>query len=395
MLRRSAVASMVIVVAALTLAASASALDIADASPPAGTVGVPYSFTFSLSPGSGSAGSSWSISSGALPAGLALSSNDRTALVYGTPTQAGTFRFYVMVRDAPGPWICCTEEEFTITIADALAITAGQELPVGNMGEAYGYQLATSGGTATSWSVTSGALPSGIQLTPEGSIVGTPTQSTASQFTVKASDGSRTASKQFTLKVTEPMVVTAPTPLAIKLGRQFLVSFAVKGGLGPYTWAGVDLPAGIAVNPSTGQLGGRPTAAGKLAFGVKVTDSLGAAMTASATVTAANAPTIVTKQLPVARDGKRFHIRLVTSGGAGALQLRLGHGAPAWLRVDSTTGVLSGIVKLPKPKLVKTKHGKGHAKRPKSKPRAYTVDVTAFDTLGQRAVAKLGLTVRP
>ncbi len=393
MLRRLAATSLLVVAATLALASSASALDIADATPVEGTVGVPYSYTFSLSPGSGSPGASWSISSGALPPGLSLSSNDRTALVYGTPTQAGTFRFYVMVRDAPGPWICCTEEEFVITIIDALSITAGSDLPVGNMGQAYGYQLATSGGTAKSWSVSAGTLPSGVQLTPEGAIVGTPTQSAVSQFTVRATDGSRAATKQFTLKVTEPMLVTAPKPTAIKLGRQFLVMFGVKGGLGPYTWSGLDLPTGVGVNPTSGQLGGRPGTAGQLTYTVKVTDSLGASLTATASILAAGMPSIGTKSLPAAHAGKRFNARIVASGGAGSLRVRLGRDAPAWLHVDEHTGVLSGTPKLVKAKVVKG--GKGHTKWVKAKPVTYSVHVTAFDALGQRVTTKLSLTVRP
>ena len=54
------------------LAAPSFALDIADASPSSGAVGVPYSYTFNLSPGSGSPGASWRIDSGILPPGLPL-----------------------------------------------------------------------------------------------------------------------------------------------------------------------------------------------------------------------------------------------------------------------------------------------------------------------------------
>ncbi len=260
---RKALVSALVCVASLAFVGSALALDIADASPPSGTTGVPYSYTFRLSEGSGSSGSGWSISSGQLPPGLALSSNDRTATVYGTPTRAGEFRFYLQVRDAPGPWHCCTEEEFTIAIRDGLGIST-PELPVGNVGSSYGYQLATSGGAATAWTVAAGTLPPGVALTPDGAITGTPTQAAVTQFTVRVVSGDRTASKQFTLKVTEPLLATAPGATAIKLGRQFLLPFAVKGGLGPYTWSGIDLPAGIGVNPKTGQVGGRPNAAGEL-----------------------------------------------------------------------------------------------------------------------------------
>jgi hypothetical protein len=91
----------------------------------------------------------------------------------------GRVPFYIKVRDAPGPWVCCTEEDFTIAIDPGLDITTGADLPIGNVGAAYGYQLATSTGGAASWSVTAGTLPSGIQLTADGAITGTPTQAVA------------------------------------------------------------------------------------------------------------------------------------------------------------------------------------------------------------------------
>lgn len=386
--------------AALMLSGNALALDIADASPPSGVVGVPYSFTFSLSPGSGSAGASWSISSGALPPGLALSSNDRTATVYGTPTQAGAFRFYLKVRDAPGPWVCCTEEEFTIAIDPGLDITANPDLPPASVGAAYGYQLATAGGTASSWTITSGSLPAGMLLSSGGAITGTPTQAALSKVTVRAVDGSRSASKQLTLRVTEPVLITAPTATAVKLGRQFLIVFAAGGGLGPYTWSGVGLPEGVGVNPTTGQVGGRPKAAGPLTVTVQAKDALGTISTGHATVNVATKLAIVREHLPVAHAGKRFSATLTMSGGASPFELRIAGHRPAWLAFDPATGRLTGVPKLsPRKPLVVHRHTKRGirtiVKHRPAKPVTYTLYVTAGDALGQRAIQKLKLTVRP
>lgn len=386
--------------AGLVLAAPSLALDIADASPPSGAVGVPYSYTFQLSPGSGSPGASWSIDTGALPPGLRLSSNDRTATVYGTPTQAGAFSFFVKVRDAPGPWVCCTEEQFTIVIDPGLDITASSDLPAGSVGAAYGYQLATAGGNASAWVITSGSLPAGMQFTPDGAIVGTPMQAALSRIVVRAVDGSRSASKQLTLKVTEPVVATGPAATAVKLGRQFLMSFAVKGGLGPYTWSGVELPQGIGVNPSTGQVGGRPKVAGPLTVAVQVTDALGTSGTARATVNVATRLSIAGVRLPVARDGKRFSAKVLTSGGAGPFTLRLAGSKPGWLRFDSATGQLSGKVKLKprKPLVVERRTKKGVKRIVTHRPPlalTYNLYLTATDSLGQRSTQRLKLSVRP
>jgi putative Ig domain-containing protein len=397
---RTTLVSLAACVAVLAFAGTALALDIADASPPSGVVGVPYSYTFSLSPGSGSAGASWSVSSGALPPGLSLSSNDRTATVYGTPTQAGAFSFYLKVRDAPGPWVCCTEEEFTIAIDRGLDIAAGPDLPSGSVGAAYGYQLGTAGGTASSWTITSGSLPAGMALSSGGAITGTPTQAALSKVTVRAVDGSRSASKQLTLRVTEPIVVTAPIAAVVKLGKQFLVAFTAKGGLGPYTWSGVSLPEGVGLDPTTGQVGGRPRAAGPLTLAVQVTDALGTVSTGHATVNVATKLSVVSTRLPVAHAGKRFATTLKTSGGASPFAMRLAGTRPAWLAFDAATGRLTGMPKLAarKPLVLKRHSKQGVRKivkhRP-AKPVTYTLYLTAVDALSQRATQKLKLTVRP
>ena len=398
---RTALVTLLACVAGLAVAAPALALDIADATPASGTVGVPYSFTFSLSPGSGSPGASWSISSGALPPGLRLSSNDRTATVLGTPAQAGSFNFYLKVRDKPGPWVCCTEEEFTITIDPALEITATPDLPAGNVGAAYGYQLATSGGTAQTWTLASGVLPTGMTLSPEGALdrhadaggtraVHRPEQSTAAASTAK----------QFTLKVIEPIVVTAPTASAVKVGGQFIVAFAAKGGLAPYTWSGVDLPEGVGVNPKTGQVGGRPKTVGRYTVTLKVTDSLGTSSIATTAVSTVEKLSIVTAKLPAAHNGKRFTAKLRTSGGAGPLKLRLAGAKPKWLRLVDGSARLAGTPKLqPRKPLIVVKHTKQGPKRivKKRTPKTatYNLYLTAVDALGQRSTQRLKLIVRP
>jgi hypothetical protein len=239
-----------------------------------------------------------------------------------------------------------------------------------------------------------------MQLSAEGAITGTPSQAVASQFTVRAVGGGKTATKQFTLKVTEPMLITAPAGKAIKLGRQFLVGFTVKGGLGPYTWSGVGLPVGIGVDPKTGQVGGRPKLAGPLTVTVEVTDSLGAKLQASTVVTAATALAVSTQKLPVAHNGKRFRATVKTSGGAGPVAFRLAGAKPNWLAFDAKTGRLSGSPKLKprKPLVVVKKTKKGVERVVRKRPPlavSYILYVTATDVLGQRSTKKLKLSVRP
>jgi Putative Ig domain len=77
------------------------------ASIPGGTVGVPYSVTFTHAGGTGNATFT---TSGSLPAGLAL--NNTT--LSGTPSSTGEFPFRIIATDANG---CSGNRDYSITIA--------------------------------------------------------------------------------------------------------------------------------------------------------------------------------------------------------------------------------------------------------------------------------------
>jgi hypothetical protein len=85
------------------------ALCVTTASLPSGTDTVPYSAT--LAAVGGSPPYTWSLASGSLPPGLALSP---TGMITGTPTTAGTFTFTVKVTDSVAG---TATQTFTITIA--------------------------------------------------------------------------------------------------------------------------------------------------------------------------------------------------------------------------------------------------------------------------------------
>jgi thermitase len=175
-----------------------AALSVSTASLAAGTVGVSYSKTLAAT--GGVSPYSWSVSAGALPAGLSLSSS---GVISGAPTTAGSYSFTVRVTDSKS---ATATRNLSITVAvpvQSLAITT-TSLPAATHGVAYRQTVTASGGaTPYTWSLSSGRLPSGLSLSSStGVIGGTPRSSGTSTFTIRVRDTrGTTATKSLSLRV--------------------------------------------------------------------------------------------------------------------------------------------------------------------------------------------------
>jgi hypothetical protein len=93
--------------------------------------------------------------------------------------------------------------------------------------------------------------------------------------TTTSSSAEYTASSTtFTLNVAGILVSTSVLPQA-RVGSVYSSTLAAAGGVTPYHWsiASGSLPAGLALNASTGTISGTPTTAQSASFTVKVTDS--------------------------------------------------------------------------------------------------------------------------
>ena len=183
-----------------------SPLSITTTSPlPGGQVGTAYQVTFSAQGGVAPYG--WQITSGAVPAGLALDSS--TGNLSGTPTSSGNFSFVVSVQDSGGQ---TAQQSFSLSIAapppppSPLAITTTW-LPRAYVPEPYAGPLDVSGGTpGYTWAISAGQLPPGLCLSAAtGEISGTPGAQGSFSFTVTVTDSSspaQSASSTYSLAVT-------------------------------------------------------------------------------------------------------------------------------------------------------------------------------------------------
>lgn len=286
-------------------------LAITTASLSAGVAGAPY--IQSLAAAGGLPSYTWSIASGALPAGVIL--NEATGSVAGIPTAAGTFPLTFRVTDALAATVTLP---LSITIHEAPTITT-TSLAAGFVGTPYNQSLAAIGGLSPyTWSVTAGSLPAGLSLdTATGAIAGTPTTRNVFPFTVKVTDArGGTASVPLSISIDELFYITTESLAGGVVGVPYSQSLAVTGGVPPYTWSmygGAGLPPGLTLNSSTGLISGTPTMGWANTITARVTDSGG--QVATRVFTWIKVLGINTSSLPAAEKGTSY--RQMVNGGAG------------------------------------------------------------------------------
>ena len=174
---------------------------------PGGTVGTSYSQSISAS--GGTLPVVWSVTSGALPAGLTLAgTSTASGTVSGTPTATGSFSFTATAKDSSTPPVTLNQP-LSIAIANLPLSIATTSLPNGVVNTAYSAPLQASGGTPPyTWTVASGSsLPSWLSISGSGTswtIGGTPTTAATSSFTLQVSDSGspvQTQTKQLSVTV--------------------------------------------------------------------------------------------------------------------------------------------------------------------------------------------------
>jgi len=252
----------------------------------------------------GTAPYSFSITTGSLPNGIALFSNGQ--LFGGGATIAGTYNFTVTVTDSQS---ASSSKAFTLVVSPpAISITTASTLPGYTIGSGpYNGIINVTGGTAPySFSISAGALPSGISLFSNGQLFGGGTTVPGTyNFTVTVTDGAATTtSKAFSLVVSSPAISitnTSPLPGYTVGSGVYNGMLTASGGTAPYTFAitGGALPAGISLF-SNGQLfGGGATVAGTYNFTVMVTDALGSTASKPLTLVVSPAPLAIATTSPM------------------------------------------------------------------------------------------------
>ncbi|MGB9236006.1 MAG: Ig domain-containing protein, partial [Terriglobales bacterium] len=326
---------------AVSLSSSSSAIDQAQTA----------TITASVKNDSKSAGVTWTLS------GQGSLGNQSTSAVTYTAPNPVTAAFTATIT-ATSISDASKAASTAITVNPMPGITT-QSVSQATAGNSYSATINGSGGSSPfTWSISSGALPTGLSLGSSTSnsvnISGMPTGPGSSSVTIMVKDATgATASQQLTItvKAPAPLTITTTSLAAGVVGTAYNQTVAATGGVPNYHWSvsSGSLPTGLSLNASTGAITGTPTGpqVGPINFTVSITDS----QTPSATTQTANlsiavsAPplSVTTATLPGGTLGTSYSQTLSGTGGIKPYAWSISAGTlPAGLTLNALTGAITG-----------------------------------------------------
>lgn len=287
----------------------------------------------------------WSVSGGSLPQGLVIGSY--TGVISGSPTESGYFTF--TIRASAGS--VSSEKEFGITVAPSLTITTSADLPEGIINTRYSHAFETDAeeGNIVTWS-SSGTLPPGLSLdSSTGILSGTPTRTGDYTFTLKATTGGITASKEFNLTIRPELYIITDSVLpSVKVLHDYsvtIIASSVSGSVITWSLVSGDIPEGLTFSTSTGTLSGTPTTEGTYTFTIGATAGT---LTARKEFTLEVRPPLyitTPSPLPTVKAGSYYEVVLSTDIDSDMIVTWsvISGDLPGGLTLRSNTGVISGI----------------------------------------------------
>ena len=319
-----------------------AALSITTASElPTGANGVAYSQQLAATGGLGTY--TWSLtgsSDATNLAALGLSFSSAGVLSGTTPVLGGPVTFTAQVTDGTRT----VSAGFSVTIS-TLAITTATLPTAGLAGSSYTATLAATGGSGSySWSVTSGGSSLsaiGLSLNSSTGVLSGTLVAGSANFTVKVTDASSTAltaTQNYSITVSQALALTPnPSPLpAFTSGQAYNGTITVSGGSGTYASFQVNDGNGLQTVPayqngnitlSSGFtlsmqhdyeliINGTPSITTSLPLNVKVTDSVGNAITQTFTLSPASALAVTVDNVPQGMVGMPYTFSNVAVSGA-------------------------------------------------------------------------------
>lgn len=264
-------------------------------------------------------------------------------------------------------------------VAMALAFVEGVKPPDGTVGTAYSFKFAArSGCPPYRYKILSGSLPSGLSLSSDGTISGTPTTAGTANFWAGLGDNCVTpetgAQRPFSITIVAKLTVTTPGQLSpATVGVAYSLKLTADGG-GSQTWSLLSgtLPAGLSL-AADGTLSGTPTAAtpSPASFVVRVTDGT-RSDTKTLLLDVVTPLALTNATVPTSEVGQPLKPTKVVAAGGRAPYAWTLSGNPSWLTFDPDVG-LTGTPEA---------------------PGAYSVQVSVKDVYGAAATTTVVLVVK-
>jgi Putative Ig domain/Beta-propeller repeat len=320
-----------------SLGTPSSSFQITTATLPNWTAGETFSQTLSIT--GGEAPFTWSVAAGELPPGLALSSS---GVVWGSPSQTGTWRFTLALVDKN---YLLAWHEYVVVVAEPPSISTSSATDW-TITRAYDETFTVDDGTGTmTWSLDSGALPTGLGLSAVGRIKGTPAETGSFGFTVGVVDeAGATDTRAFTVVINDTPQITSSELPAWTEKRPYSAEIPTADGTRPYTWSVVsgDLPVNGTVGADTGVLSGNAATPGTYSFTVRLVDHAGASAQGTVTVEINPWPVILTDTMPLAAASRPYVSHIEVDGGTPERTWTTLTGSlPSGVVLEATTGALT------------------------------------------------------
>lgn len=321
-----------------------------------------------------------------LPSGLSI--NSSTGAISGSPTVSNTYSVVLRASNAGGLGAPST---LVIDVAPALAAPAitSAAAAAAQVGVAFIYQIGvrTTDNPIVSYALAgSGMLPHGLALnTATGAITGTPSDDPRSysvQLTATNAGGT-SLPQTLTINLAPALgvpVVTTPLYVVGTVGVDFSLTITATNLTGPSPYAppilleAIGLPSGLAVNPATGVITGRPTAVGTTVATLVATNASGTGPSRDLTIfvlPAPTAPVVGGAAVAVGQVNEPFTYQIVASNSPTSYEVL---NSPVWITLNPTTGAVTGVP---------------------TTPGTFTVQLTASNAAGTSNPAILGLFISP
>jgi hypothetical protein len=223
----------------------------------------------------------WTLSSGSLPAGIAVQS---AGSLSGTTSQTGQFNITVVVTDSSSPKLTASKS-LTLTVESVVVtVTPTTATVVSGATAQFTAFVTNTSNAGVTWSASPGTI-SGAGLYQAPTVT---SDTTASVTATSVADTTKaaTATVTVTAPAPPPLTITTTSLSSATGGIAYSNNLSATGGKAPYSWtlsAGA-LPSGFTVQ-SAGSLSGTTSQTGQFNITVQVSDASSPKLTASQPLT--------------------------------------------------------------------------------------------------------------